>query len=48
MNPIDNPIVWYAMYDLIRESTPEIMDQFIERTAAKMELTVDYFAQEFL
>jgi len=37
--------VWY---NVIREDAPEILDQFVENTAAKMEITVDYLMDEFL
>ena len=48
ITPINNPTIWYAMYDAIKEATPEILDQFVERTASDLELPVDYFMQEFL
>ena len=34
--------------EIVKQDAPEILDTFIENTAAKMELTVDYFVQEFL
>jgi hypothetical protein len=39
--------LWYQYYDIISEDAPEILDQYIEETAAKLELTVDYFTAEF-
>jgi len=32
----------------MQEDAPELVDEYIENTAAKMELTVDYFIEEFL
>jgi len=40
--------LWYQWYAIVKEDAPEIVDQFIENTAAKMEVTVDYFMNEFL
>lgn len=48
ITPINNPNLWYQWYHIIQEDAPEILDTFIENTAAKMELTVDYFIAEFL
>ena len=48
VTPATNPGLWYAWYHIIREDAPECLDTFIENTAAKMELTVDYFTEEFL
>jgi len=48
VTPTNNPTLWYQWYAVIAEDAPEILDQFIENTAAKMELTVDYFMEEFL
>ncbi len=48
VNPVTNPVLWYQWYDVISEDAPELADQFVENTAAKMELTVDYFQEEFL
>ena len=48
ITPINNPTIWYAMYDAIKEGAPEILDQFVEKTASDFELPVDYFIQEFL
>lgn len=45
MMPTD---LWYSYYRIIHDDSPEILDEFIENTAAKMELTVDYFVEEFL
>jgi len=43
MNPL-----WYQYYAIIREDAPELLDQYVEETAARLELTVDYFTAEFL
>jgi len=47
ITPTNNPLVWYAIYESIKESTPEILDQFIERSADRMGLSVDHFNAEF-
>tara|TARA_B100000035_G_scaffold307629_1_gene311173 strand:+ start:764 stop:934 length:171 start_codon:yes stop_codon:yes gene_type:complete len=48
VTPATNPELWYRYYEIVQQDAPEILDTFIENTAAKMELTVDYFVQEFL
>ena len=48
VTPATNPELWYKYYEIVKQDAPEILDIFIENTAAKMELTVDYFVQEFL
>jgi hypothetical protein len=40
--------LWYQYYQIIKEDAPELVDEFIEDTAARLELTCDYFIQEFL
>ena len=40
--------LWYQTLAIMQEESPELVDQFIESTAAKMEITVDYLTQEFL
>ena len=40
--------LWYQTLAVIQEESPELVDEFIESTAAKMEVTVDYLMQEFL
>jgi hypothetical protein len=40
--------LWYFYYNIIKEDSPELLDQYIEDTASRLELTVDYFMQEFL
>ena len=47
VTPQTNPELWYSWYNVVKEDAPEVLDQFIENTAAKMELTVDYFTAEF-
>lgn len=48
VTPVTHPELWYAWYAVIQDDAPEILDEFIENTASKMELTVDYFVGEFL
>ena len=48
ITPVTNPELWYQWYEIVKQDAPEILDTFIENTAAKMELTVDYFMEEFL
>ena len=48
VTPQTNPELGYSWYAIVKEDAPEVLDQFIENTAAKMELTVDYFTAEFL
>ena len=48
VTPQTNPELWYSWYAVVKEDAPEVLDEFIENTAAKMELTVDYFTAEFL
>ena len=48
VTPATNPELWYQWYAIVKEDAPNILDTFIENTAAKMELTVDYFVAEFL
>jgi hypothetical protein len=48
VTPATNPELWYQWYAIVKEDAPEIVDQFVENTAAKMEVTVDYFMDEFL
>jgi len=48
VTPQTNPELWYQWYNVVKEDAPEVLDEFIENTAAKMELTVDYFTAEFL
>ena len=48
VTPATNPELWYRYYEIVQQDAPEILDTFIENTAAKMELTVDYFMEEFL
>jgi hypothetical protein len=39
---------WYQYYHILQQDAPELVDEYIENTAAKLELTVDYFVAEFL
>lgn len=40
--------IWYQYYHLVKEHFPELLDEYLENTAAKLEITVDYLMQEFL
>ena len=40
--------LWYQTLAVMQEDAPELVDQFIEESAAKMEVTVDYLMKEFL
>jgi len=40
--------LWYNYYQIIQEDAPELIDEYLENTAARLELTVDYFTAEFL
>lgn len=48
VTPQTNPVLWYQWYEILKEDAPEILDTFLENTAAKMEVTVDYLMDEFL
>ena len=48
VTPQTNPQLWYQWYGILQEDAPEILDTFLENTAAKMEVTVDYLMDEFL
>lgn len=41
-------LLWYQYLAILREDAPELIDEYIEETASKLELTVDYFTAEFL
>ena len=40
--------LWYQTLTVLQEDAPELVDEYLESTAAKMEVTVDYLIQEFL
>ena len=40
--------LWYQTLAVMQEDAPELVDDYLESTAAKMEVTVDYLIQEFL
>jgi hypothetical protein len=40
--------LWYQYYKIIQEDAPELVDEYLENTAARLELPVDYLMQEFL
>ena len=48
VTPQTNPELWYSWYAVVKEDAPEVLDEFLENTAAKMEITVDYLMDEFL
>jgi len=48
ITPITNPKLWYSWYAIVKEDAPEVLDEFLENTASKMELPVDYLIYEFL
>jgi len=48
VTPATNPVLWYQWYEIVKEDAPECLDTFIENTASKMEITVDYLMDEFL
>jgi hypothetical protein len=41
-------LLWYQYYSILQEDAPELLDEYIENTASKLEMTVDYFTAEFL
>lgn len=40
--------LWYQYYKIIQEDAPELVDEYLENTAARLELPVDYLISEFL
>lgn len=40
--------LWYQYLKILQEDAPELVDEYIENTAAKLEMTVDYFTSEFI
>ena len=40
--------LWYQTLAVMQEDAPELVDEFLENSAAKMEVTVDYLMEEFL
>ena len=47
MNQVPS-LLWYQYLNVLKQDAPELIDEYIENTAAKLELTVDYFVAEFL
>lgn len=47
MNQIPS-LLWYEYLNILKQDAPELIDEYIENTAARLELTVDYFVAEFL
>lgn len=41
-------ILWYQYLAVLREDAPELIDEYIENTATKMGLSIEYFTAEFL
>jgi len=48
VTPQTNPELWYSWYAVVKEDAPEVLDEFIENTAAKMELPVDLLLAEWI
>lgn len=40
--------LWYQYLYAIQQEAPELLDEYLENTAARLELPVDYLIQEFL
>jgi hypothetical protein len=40
--------LWYQFYEILQKDAPECVDEYLENTAAHLELPVDYLIQEFL
>jgi hypothetical protein len=40
--------LWYVYYYILKKDAPELVDEYLENTAARLELPVDYLMQEFL
>ena len=47
MNQVPS-LLWYQYLNILKQDAPELIDEYIENTAARLELTVDYFVAEFL
>jgi len=47
MNEVPSAL-WYQYLNILKQDAPELIDEYIENTASKLELTVDYFVAEFL
>jgi hypothetical protein len=47
MSQILSPL-WYQYLSILQEDAPELVDEYLENTAARLEMTVDYFTAEFL
>ncbi len=47
MTQVLSPL-WYQYLSILQEDAPELVDEYIENTAAKLEMTVDYFTSEFI
>ncbi len=47
MNQVPS-LLWYQYLNILKQDAPELVDEYIENTAAKLELTVDYFVAEFI
>lgn len=47
MNQVPS-LLWYEYLNILKQDAPELIDEYIENTAARLELTVDYFVAEFL
>jgi hypothetical protein len=47
MSEVPSPL-WYQYLKILQQDAPELVDEYIENTAAKLEMTVDYFTSEFI
>jgi len=47
MTQMPSPL-WYQYLEILREDAPELVDEYIEDTATKLKMTVDYFTSEFI
>jgi hypothetical protein len=40
--------LWYQYLNILQEDAPELVDEYVENTADRLEIPVDYFTAEFL
>lgn len=40
--------LWYQYYKIIQEDAPELVDEYLENTAARLNLPLEYLISEFL
>lgn len=41
-------LLWYQYLAILREDAPELIDEYIEETAAFYQVTCDYIIEEFI